>query len=613
MASIRAVVGAILALLLLAAGMAQAQEQPSSRLFITDGNTSRMPVVTLRAYGLAGDGRPLDLAEADLVIFHNGEPVSEAAIVVRGAEEVGTLTVFLIDATAGVADQLPTIQQAIEQFASATYMKEQIDLIAIYRVGDTGAELLLETTGFYNSVRNFFSSPLDAQDAPTALIDSTVGLLNDVQGMAPEPAMVASIVIFSDGTDAVSTEYEAGEVAPRAAELGVPVHTVWLQNEELSAGPQEAGRAYLEEVAAGSRGVAARLSQPETMTTIFERIAELRSQQLVHYRLENPTGGAVPVTLGLADEAGSQAETTITISANAPTVTLKIPPESRTISLPDLEEPVRLTLAAQVGWLDGVERTVETAALFVNGQQVADVPPGDVEQFQAEIPNFFYGANNVHMAITDEQGMLARSPDVVLTVAEGERAIPEAVQPPGLNLAGAAPICLGAILVLALLGFGGFFAYRSGRLPSFLDRARRRRRRSVDVAREGATSQEGYIERGFAPAQEEAGTVPGGFAPGYLEVVEAATPMPAHIRLRDDETRLGRSPTLADVAFEQDPTVSRLHATIIWDGQVFRVYDDESTSGTWVNDQEVGQYGVQLFDGDDIFLGKVQLRFYHES
>lgn len=606
MASMRAVAGAFLALLLVAASAARAQEQPPSRLFITDSDTSRMPVVTLRAYGVAGDGRPLDMAEADLQIFHDGEPVSDAAIEVGRAEEVGTLTVFLIDATAGVADQLPAIQQAIEQFASTTYMKEQVDLIALYGVGGSGAEPLLEPTGFYNSVRNFFSAPLEAHDGPTALIDSTMGLLNDVPGMAPEPAMALSIVVFSDGTDAVSTQYEAGEVAPHAAELGIPVHTVWLQNEELSIG-QEAGRTYLEEVAAGSRGVAARLSQPETITTIFERVADLRSQRLIHYRLENPAGGSAPVTLGLGNEAGAQTETTVTISASAPTVTLNIPPESRTISLPSLEQPVGLSLSAGVGWLDGVERTVETAALFVNGQHVADVAPDDLQQFQAEIPNFFYGANTLHMAITDEQGMLARSPEVALSVEEGERAIPEAVQPPGLDLAAAVPICLAAALVLAILGLGGFFAYRSGRLPAFRGRSGKKRGPRVEIEGEEAPPEAVYGDAGFAPAQEG-----GGYAPGYLEVVEAATPMPAHIRLRDDETRLGRSPGLAEVAFEQDPTVSRLHATIIWDGQVFRLYDDESTSGTWVNDQEVPEYGIQLFDGDDIFLGKVQLRFYHD-
>jgi pSer/pThr/pTyr-binding forkhead associated (FHA) protein len=97
--------------------------------------------------------------------------------------------------------------------------------------------------------------------------------------------------------------------------------------------------------------------------------------------------------------------------------------------------------------------------------------------------------------------------------------------------------------------------------------------------------------------------------PAHLEVVESATSMPRRIPLESDEIRLGRSPNLADVAFEQDITVSRLHASIIWDGHSYRLYDDDSTSGTWVNDQEVPDYGIQLFDGDLIYMGKVVVRF----
>ena len=76
------------------------------------------------------------------------------------------------------------------------------------------------------------------------------------------------------------------------------------------------------------------------------------------------------------------------------------------------------------------------------------------------------------------------------------------------------------------------------------------------------------------------------------------------------QTRLGRSPQQSDIAFENDVTVSRLHATITWDGEIYHIYDEQSTSGTWVNDQQVVNYGLQLLDGDEIYLGKVALRFH---
>jgi pSer/pThr/pTyr-binding forkhead associated (FHA) protein len=97
----------------------------------------------------------------------------------------------------------------------------------------------------------------------------------------------------------------------------------------------------------------------------------------------------------------------------------------------------------------------------------------------------------------------------------------------------------------------------------------------------------------------------------YLEVIAAETPIASPIAISQEETRLGRSPNLADIALTQDLTVSRLHATLTWDGQVYRLYDEESTSGTWVNDERVPDYGTQLVDGDEIFLGKVHLRFRH--
>jgi pSer/pThr/pTyr-binding forkhead associated (FHA) protein len=43
---------------------------------------------------------------------------------------------------------------------------------------------------------------------------------------------------------------------------------------------------------------------------------------------------------------------------------------------------------------------------------------------------------------------------------------------------------------------------------------------------------------------------------------------------------------------------------------MFHIYDENSTSGTWVNDQQVIDYGLQLLDGDELYLGKVTLRFH---
>jgi pSer/pThr/pTyr-binding forkhead associated (FHA) protein len=109
------------------------------------------------------------------------------------------------------------------------------------------------------------------------------------------------------------------------------------------------------------------------------------------------------------------------------------------------------------------------------------------------------------------------------------------------------------------------------------------------------------------------GALPGEAAFPYLEVLEAVTRMPPIIELTRPEHRLGRSPVQADIAFENDITISRVHATIALEGSDYRLYDEGSTSGTWVNDQTVPEYGYQLMDGDEIRLGAAIMRYRQPS
>jgi len=95
----------------------------------------------------------------------------------------------------------------------------------------------------------------------------------------------------------------------------------------------------------------------------------------------------------------------------------------------------------------------------------------------------------------------------------------------------------------------------------------------------------------------------------FLEVVQATTQMPGRIDLEAVEVKMGRSTSRADIAFKDDGTVSRVHATIVQEGAGYRIFDEQSTSGTFVNEQGVLDHGLQLVDGDEIRLGAVRLRF----
>ena len=566
-----------------------------TKLVITGTNVNSLPGIELHVYGMDSQGNLLNLAEEVLSVRHNDVVV--APVQYAGPYQAGTFTLFLIDVPPGVSGQLPALQEAIQQYASPPTMVEQVDALAVYKVGETAATQLLEPTRFYNSVRNLFATPLTPETGATALIDSTVGILEQINSLKPDPNMVAAIVLITDGTDAVSTQFQAGDVPRRAAELGIPIHTIWLNNEDLSAFSQQVGQEYLAGVAAGTGGVAARLDNPADLPLVWDRIASFRDQARIRYSPEGLAPGTFPVEVALVNNPAIRAETTVTIADNIPMITLDLPPESRSLTLPSVEQPVRLRFSTTVAWLDGVERQLEGAQLVVNGEIVQDIPVSSIDQFDAQVGNLTFGANTVEVVVIDNQGIRASSPPLRLDVAEGSQSIPSELAAGGIGrLVGTLLLVVVALILAAGLGF---LAWRRGmlsRVPAGLPRGRSRRARQRQT---GAAEPAAGQPAAAAPAR----------AVAYLEVLETKSRVPAQIALNSAVVRLGRSPVQADIAFESDITVSRLHANLMLEGNHYRIFDEGSTSGTWVNERQVPEYGTQLLDGDEIHLGAVHLRY----
>ncbi|MCI0397701.1 MAG: FHA domain-containing protein [Chloroflexi bacterium] len=626
----------LLTVMLLGSGRSATAQEAGKKLFISSSDASSAPTIVLRAYGMDAQGAPLNLAAEPLVVQHNSQPASN--VTVAGSYQAGTFTIFVVDLPEGVGGQLGAIQQAIEQFAAAPNMLEQADYVAIYRIGEAQADELLTPTNFYNTVRNFFATPLELQSGPTALVDSLVTLLNGVEAIKPKADVYTSLVVMSDGTDVVSTQFAPGDVATRASELSIPVHTIWVDNESLQQAGKEAGQQYLAEVAAGSRGLAARLDQPGEVQAIWSRIASFRDHTVVQYTADNVAGGDYQVVVSLQSDPNARDETTVTVPAGAPSVTINLPPESREITLPSLDTPVQLSFSTTVTWLDGVPRQLTSAELLVNGVVVQNIDVNNIERFTAQISNFQYGTNTVQVAVVDEQGRRATSPEIALVVNEGATNIPEDVQAGGgLLSSNAVRIALGCLVVLFLLALLAAFAFAARRWrilhrlglagalrrvpflrPYFQDAAEvQHYARQADRVRREVKR---YAPRGEEPEWEErAGEpeqwpatqpfVPGGQNAPYLEVLDSVTRMPPRIELTAVENRIGRSPAQADIVFENDITVSRLHASIVQEGEEYHIYDENSTSGTWVNEQRLTEYGHLLQDGDEIRLGAARLRF----
>lgn len=603
---------------------ANAQDEPTTPppyLAITASDASSPPNIQLQVVGMDAQGNAIDFNGDGVVLKENNVPVDYQ---VTGSTAVGTLTVFLVDVPGGVSEQIPAIQEAILQYASAGNMAEGTDYIAIYRISETGPIELLAPTNFYNSVQNAFAAPLEPETGATALVDSVMTMLNQMDSLKPTPIMQEALVVMSDGTDVMSTQFTTTDVAPKAANLGIPVHTVWLDNVDL--GGLSIGRDYLAEVARGSRGTAVQLSNPADLAQIWSRINAQRNHTNLSYLMDDPAGGTLDITLNLADSPEAQATTSVEVSTTAPNVTIDLPIESRILSLPNLDNPVKLRFATTVSWLDGVERQLEAAQLVVNGTVVSDIPVKNLNNFEAEIENLVFGDNTVQVALLDEQGIPVTSAPVNLTVQEGSRDVPA-----DLDAGGASSFSwlIWVVLLLALVLVAVYLVRRFELLSKVKMPSRSTSASSVSGTATGSTSTgstatgststgsvggvasyDGASYDGPPPAAADGQAIVTSTVPlAYLDVLEAVTRMADHIELKASQVSLGRSPAQADIAFENDITVSRIHATLHLEGTRFRIFDERSTSGTWVNEQQVPEYGIQLMDGDEIHLGAVHLRY----
>ncbi len=582
-------------------------EPPSETIYITQIDASRMPLIQVQAYGRNATGESLDFSSQPVVIQHGGQTIG--SVEVAGRQPEGTLTIFLVDTPAGIEGQLEAIKTAMLSFAAEPYMREQVDYIAVYQVTGRSAQILLEPTQFYNTVLNFFVDPLPIQNGPTALFDSLGNLINEVDALRPVAGMPVSIVVLSDGTDVVSTQFDEGRLISAAEVQDIPLHTILVGNENLPA--NEIGGRFLSNLATGTGGLSGTLTDNPVQDlgdTLWARIASFRDQTILHYTLPEPQPGAsIPVSLMLADNQEVKAETAVTIAETAGLLTLPIPADSRTLTVPDVTDGVRLSFPAEVRWLDGQERELMAAQLWVNGSPVVDLDPGSIAATEVLVPNLAVGSNEVWLNGVDEIGQQLSGPVVNLTVVQGDRLeIPELLTP---TSSWRWVWILGCFSFLALVGVlvwwrrplqagsSGRF-WENIRLPALDFSTRPRRRPTAPVSDPGPVD-------GLSIHDSQQLT-PAGHA---LDVLDASTLLVSPIGLNRAHIRLGRSPNQADIVFDQDMTMSRVHASMSKEGQSYRLFDEGSTSGSFVNDQSVPQYGTLLMDGDEIQLGAVRLRY----
>jgi hypothetical protein len=254
-------------------------------------------------------------------------------------------------------------------------------------------------------------------------------------------------------------------------------------------------------------------------------------------------------------------------------------------------------------------RDVVRTSLYVDGQLVQEnrLPP--FERFNWDLSAYDVTASHMlRVEAEDELGMVGSSIERLVQVTVEQPVFSPWSwvfrNAPTLSILGV--VVAGAVLLLVLL-LGGRLRPRQ---PGTMSAARRRSdpvTQPVPVKTEAPSQRvSGWANRLHWP-QRNIPPQAYAFLSRITEVEPEAiaTPMP----ITSGEITLGSDPNLATMVLN-DPSVEGLHARLLRkeDGS-FRLIDEGSIAGTWINYTPISREGAPLEHGDLIHIGRVGFRF----
>lgn len=345
---------------------------------------------------------------------------------------------------------------------------------------------------------------------------------------------------------------------------------------------------------------------PEALDPIYGIIRSQHGQYEIVYRSAIDQSGTHRIAVGLLREdrevRSDPFEVSVAVQPPAPTI---VEPASGTTYNrvadhwdvdPAALEPRQQPVTVDVSWPDGHQRTIQQISYIVDGVVVETLPPD--ESFTWDFSELSAGDHSLEVAVKDELGLVGRSDPVKTTInidiPPAPTATPLSVEKVVQSETG--PLALFSTLSMGLAGLAMLVAlYVFVKRPQVVEDMTTT---IVGVAREATEI--------FVPRREKASDRR---AHAFLIPSTSDDSQDEPIPITKQSVLLGRDHARAEITFP-DKTVSRLHAKIVEESDgLFKIYDEGSTSGTYVNYNQVPPEGRELRPGDEIELGRIELTF----
>jgi hypothetical protein len=610
---LRRVIVPILCWLILATNLSSqpAKGQTEGQIFVYPVETASFPRITSYVNIFDPSGSFLyDLGPNDLTILEDGEslPVQELNLLRPGAQLVVAINPdrsFILRDSQGLT-RYDHLAQALRDWAKSKAGSNLDDLSLLAsngfertHVADT--DRWLRTLGEYQPV---------AEDPSTGF---------DVLGRSMETAIDPSLrpgmgraVLFITSLPVENVEVALQSLAARAFQRGVRIFVWLVASAELF---DSSGALELKNLAEQTGGSFFAFSGYEEIPQIEDYLGPLRSTYSLVYQSKITSGSThtLSVNLKAQDFETTSLEQEFELEVLPPNIAFISPPqvvELRRVGEEKTLVPNQQVLDVLIEFPDGYSRQIQKTALYVDEQQIAQNSSEPFDRFGWDLSEYTKtGEHHLKAEIVDSLGLSADSMEVTVLVKleqpVTQTKLVAVVQNRGL-LASLVVLISGAILFLVLV-LGGRIA------PSSLRYMRTKRWRSDPVTQPIKPKKEDRLKSGSRwlkrfpwPKRNTSPTVLAYLVP----LSNSGEP--------DENAPIAI--TLADVSFGADPlqatqliderSVAPLHAHLLMkeDGE-FRLFDEGTIAGTWINYSPISKDGARLEHGDLIHIGRAGFRF----
>ncbi len=567
-----------------------------------------------------GGGSLADVEASAFRLKENGAltPIDEVA-----NEDVGSLIAILLDASgsinsAGATGKLRR-EEAIDIIDELVMSDKWLDkekrntyIMLLAPIGADDYKILQTWTNDYVSIHNqAYTYDYKEQKTDTPLYAMLIEAISRMDDAPGADIKQKAVLVLSDGIDRTSAE-EIGDVIGRANNKHITVMSIKL-------GPENSGQAKnLRRMSRLTNGLYTVYTGPDSLTHLYDTLISQGSQYRLVYQSKIKQAGVHQIQAGLdwnGEIVWSKPED-VSLTLEPPEVRITSPEEGMLIERkaekwdddPLFIEPRTVEVTAEVTWPDEHPRKIVRVTYLVDGVAVDNL--STLATYQDNIASLPKGPHALAVEVEDALGMIGRSDPIPITI--------DISIPPAPTVAPEATVDVNALVEKKVAGevsrrtnalkmFSGFSLLLALlalllAVVVFIRRPKIVRDMTATLAGVVKEATEIFIpRRGVETSAKK--------AKAYLVPVDGTGQQADPIPIRHQTVSIGRDPSRAQVVLA-NRSVSRLHASIVEDeDNVFRLRDEGSTGGTYLNYEMVPPEGMILTPGDEIQIGRVRLTF----